>query len=407
MIKANIIIPFDGNHADIPFGFSRDTRFDNGYYPKGEMSSGYGDTGGANTHTHTFSHTHTVASHVHSASTTGPINGGTYSMGVSGGVANASHSHSGSTGTTGSEVSGDATSTNQTSSENHEPPYYEVIFIKADFDNVIPVNGMVWNPKTSRELMSFHTNSASRFLRGAATGGNAGATGGGSHSHSQTHTHSANSHSHASNVTGFEPDSGEDGMSGPALAHGHTHTFTVQNATQNMNSNSTASTSTSPEPEHTTLSLYKTFIRTLPIPGDIAMIIDGDTPEGWSDCDGTDDTPDLDGYYIKNVNQSPQTGGSATHTHTITHSHTGNGSHSHVTNSPTSVSGDQGGHNGSGKTGRQSHQHNMNSPTGSTTANYNSVVATTSAETNEPTWIKVRFIQMKFSTGAPFISVSE
>ena len=76
MLNPDIIIPYDGVHASIPSGWSRDTRFD-GRYVKATTSS-WGSTGGASTHTHTVSsHTHTYSNngHTHDTSSTGYFGG--------------------------------------------------------------------------------------------------------------------------------------------------------------------------------------------------------------------------------------------------------------------------------------------------------------------------------------------
>lgn len=411
MLSPNVIIPFDGNHADIPPGFERDTRFD-GRYPKG-ATSGYGDTGGSATHTHTLTHNHAISSHRHTVSVGGRINGNTYSMGMSGGCVEQDHSHFGIgyTGYSNGETCQNATINFDAASS--EPPYYTVIFIKSIGYNLIPTNGMIYR-NTSRAGMSYHSASDGKFLRGADTGQNAGGTGGAAtHSHTQSHTHTANNHSHATGYAGYEAGRGEDGMSSPGLTHGNDdpptgamHAFTVQNASQSLNSNTTASNSVSSEPYHKQLMHYKASQTTLPQPGDICITTDSEIPIGWLECDGADvdedglpDTPNMQGFYVKNNATAGGTGGANSHSHENTHSHTGNGTHTHTINNPMAYSGDQGGHNGSGRTGVTSHQHNA-SNCQNVTANYeNNTVTTTSSDNAEPPYIKVRFIQFQFAIG--------
>lgn len=396
MIGPNIILPFDGNHASIPAGFSRDTRFDNKFL-KG-AASGLGTTSGASTHTHTASHTHTVASHTHTATISEPINGDTFDAGTSGSRVDQAHRHDNTvTGTSGTEASG-STSASLTASANL-PPYYTVIFIKSLTYNLIPIGGMIFRT-TSRLGMSFHTASENKFLCGANTGANAGSTGGATnHYHSQSHTHTANAHSHATGTTTKSPGTAEDGQTGPALADdNHTHTFTVQTATQNMDGNTTNSSTTDNIPVNITLLHYKATQKTLPIKGDIALTTETETPIGWLECNGNNNTPDLRDYYIKNTNTYGSTSGVNTHTHTLSHSHTGSGSHTHTDNDPTSTANGTGGRNGSGHTPRSAHAHNISS-IGYATANYNTTNPTSTEVNHEPPYIKVKFIQFEFSVG--------
>lgn len=396
MLTPATIIPFDGNHADIPDGFTRDTRFD-GKFPKGASSS-FGDTGGSNAHTHTATHTHTVATHTHTATASGRIDGSTYGMGTSGSRVNQDHFHAGptsnnTTGDSGTETSGSTAAS--LASTSNLPSYYEVIFIKPTSFAAIPTNGMIYHTGT-RVGMDYHTASENKFLRGAGTGANAGGTGGAaSHAHTQSHTHTANAHSHATGLLRYDRGEGEDGGSSPDMAHEwHTHTFTVQNSTQNMNANTTNSSTTNHEMLHRTLKHYKATTNIYPTIGDIVITTETTNPSGWATCDGTKSTPDMVGYYVKNTQTANQTAGANTHSHTLSHSHTGSGTHTHTANNPTGYSGTVGGRHGSGKTGVANHRHNITGIS-SVTANYNTTVATSTTVNNEPEYILVKFIQMQ------------
>lgn len=409
MLPPNAIIPFDGNHADIPAGFTRETNFD-GRFPKGTSSS-WGTTGGSDTHTHTATHTHTIEPHTHHFSVMAARDiASTHDMGPSGGQVEYNHSHYGNayTAGTGTQTSGSTAANLVSSTLNSVPPYYEVIFIKSVGYSLIPINGMVFSVG-SRAGMTFHSASANKFLRGAATAADAGGTGGAStHYHTQTHTHTANPHSHSYGYTQSDTGRGEDGMSSPGLAGGgHGHTFGVSTATQNMNSDSTNSSTSSTIPYNKTIQHYKASSNIIVRVGDIVMTTETTNPIGWITCDGTDGTPDLVGFYIQNNATAGTVSGSNTHNHTVTHGHTASGTHYHNHDQYSSYTTTIGGHNGSGRTGLTNHRHEIYNP-GSTAANYSSTVATSTTESNEPAYIQVKFIQATQTAiffGAPLVAL--
>lgn len=396
MIAPGVIIPFVGQHSQIPDGFVRDTRFD-GMIPKGATTN-LGTVGGSLNHQHSAPHAHPIAPHTHPVSTGGRIDGSTFGMGTSGNRSDQNHSHNGNTGSAGSEQS---ESTNLVvDSVNNTPPFFEVIFIRALKYSLIPENGMVLREE-ARDELTYHAASENRFLKGAGANQDAGATGGSAtHQHTQSHTHVPKAHSHSTGRVSNTPGSGEDGMSSPAMSNNdHSHQFTVKTAIQNMNANTDPTSSANLEPLHKTLLHYLAEANALPKIGDIAMLIDDEIPIGWVECNGENDTPNLVGFYIKNTDTPLQEGGANSHTHTLNHGHTGNGTHTHTPNNPTAFNSVIGGRHGSGKTGVAAHRHNVTSVS-AVTANYSSVNVTTSEESNEPPFIRVRFIQMVLPTAA-------
>jgi hypothetical protein len=318
------------------------------------------------------------------------------------------HSHTGgSTGTSGSQASGTTNVTFNTTSNN--PPYYEVLFIKSNGTNLIPTNGMVYTTG-DREGMTYHTESENRFLKGAASGLDQAGTGGSStHTHSQSHTHTPTSHSHATGtISGYSGNQAEGGVSAAEIdGTGHTHTFTVNSASQDMKSNTTSSGSASTEPLHTTMKHYKATQPSVPLPGDIAMTTEATTPVGWKDCDGTNGTPNLVGYYLKNTQTAEQTAGSNTHNHSFSHSHQGNTTHTHtIANSGLSAYSDAGndGINNSSPDLDSIGEHRHEVFIAATKANYNTTSGNTSTDNSEPEYIQVKFIQFEFSTvGGSFL----
>jgi hypothetical protein len=259
---------------------------------------------------------------------------------------------------------------------------------------------MVYRGAT-RTGLTFHSASDGKFLKGAATGGNAGDTGSAAtHTHTQSHTHTATQHSHATGSTGRTTDESESGGAGNQSAQGdHTHTFTVTNSTQNVATNTTASDASSSEPSHKTLIHLKATTPTLPAIGDIALTTETIVPTGWVLCDGNNGTQDMDGFYVKNSSTAGTTAGANTHSHTQSHGHTGSGTHTHTAGQTSDHTGTAG-RNGSGDTVVNS-AHSHNAPAiASVTANYDSVTTTTSTEASEPPYIKAKFIQMTFATGS-------
>lgn len=394
MLPPNSIIPFDGNHADIPTGFTRDTRFD-GKFIKG-TSSGWGTTGGNATHTHTVTHTHTIASHTHTGTThdardIAAQNG----AGNSGGNATM-HSHGITTNSTGSEATGStAASLTATSSL---PPYYTVIFIKATNYNLIPENGMIFRTST-RTGLTYHSNSENKFLLGSDTGANAGSTGGStSHSHTQSHTHTANAHSHTATTTRTDYGNCEGGVtSAKPAGEWHSHTFGVTSDAQAMNSDTTSSSTSTVQPYHKTILHFKATARTLVKEGDIVLTTEATNPIGWNTCDGTNSTPNMVGFFVKNTQTNGTIDGSNTHSHSLTHSHTGSSTHTHTWDQYSSYSGTQDGSWGSGKTWIGNHRHERNIAPSAVTANYSSNTTTSTETNNEPPYIQVKFIQYKYS----------
>ena len=130
---SEIIIPWYGNHASIPAGWSRYTALD-GKFPKASGAESAGVTGGATTHSHASpGHTHDLNAHTHTA-TSGDSDGGTGSSDGGSNLSNKSHTH---TSTSGSASGGTTDSTAVTyASTSNNPPYLELIFIKSTQKNI-------------------------------------------------------------------------------------------------------------------------------------------------------------------------------------------------------------------------------------------------------------------------------
>jgi len=406
MIQENVIIPFDGDHADIPAGFVRETSLD-GLYPKGSADGVNPNvTGGNSTHTHTSpTHTHTLAGHTHTGAT--PSQSFPNDNGLAGhdyqGMKSA-HAHN---YTTSSGISGGTTNDTAVtySTISNDPPYYTVIFIKATGNTTIPNNAMVLKEGTSRTDLIFHTSSADKFLKGAATSANAGSTGGSTTNvHSVTHTHTTNTHTHSNFTTALpaENRAGSDGGTGHSQ-YIHTHTGTTAAGTQAINSYSTDFTcAETVQPAYKKINAFKneSGSSVTPAVGDIGLWLGtlANIPIGWNLCDGTNNTPDMRSKFLK-INSSAtttSTGGSNTHSHAAkSHTHTSSGSHTHT----VTFSNDTGNvDNGSSEDSDHLRAHGHNSDTSSATApTYAATNITANSSNNEPEYRTVAYIQYEFT----------
>jgi hypothetical protein len=354
-IPADMILAWPGTVGTIPSGWTRVTALD-GYYPRG--SSGTGApvaTGGATTHSHTtVNHVHMIGDHYHSVGgSTGTSNANTTSArfnGASQPQADQPHSHSRPSGTgvrDGQYSGGDDPGTN---SANNIPLTRDVIWIESDGSQAnYPVGVLAW----ATEAVSGWVNDASsagRFLKGAAGGGNGGAsTGATTHTHSvNSHTHAGFSHDHSIGATGLSnPSSSQEagfGSSSPRWLPRHTHPMDVSSAsTGNLNSAGGGTTgSASLDPPNRRLQVLRntgggTQTRIIGLyTGAVA-----DLDPLLSLCNGSNGTPDMRTYFARDRGSDSinSTGGAATHTHSVpNHTHSIPG-HSHTTNVLASTTG--------------------------------------------------------------------
>lgn len=412
MILKDIILPFDGLHANIPSGFVRETLLD-GRFPKAWGSENVSTTGGASTHSHTEGgHSHAMVNHTHTYTLTqhsGNIQDNGY--GNSGSVeSDEVHTHSGTSGNvSGGTLSGTAT----IGSASNNPPYYEVIFIKSQGFNSVPANALMLRNDTL-EPDGFHfcdgdngtPNLDGKYLRGAAASGNAGATGGSlTHSHSIDHGHTSVNHSHSGALSGQATNGqgGENpGSEGQAAAHAHRHTVTLNSTSTSVNTYSGSFTSGNVEPVYHTLRANKNTSGNSKSPrkGDIALWLGdpNDIPVGWDLCDGNNGTPNLSDKYIKISSTPGNTGGGNTHGHTSvgSHTHTATGSHTHTgsTGGPNDTSNPAGnGHSHSNSV----HTHPVSSVQ-SVTPTWESSTIDTDTVSNEPLYRTAVYVMYQFSS---------
>lgn len=332
-LEANIIIAYDGTHASIPTGYSRYTALD-GRYPLGAAAGNAGGTtGGAASHTHTETgHTHIQNSHTHNFS--GGTSAGTVTVFV--GVT----TYPSDTHTHASKASNPATATNQTTTvtfntTSNDPPYYEVIWIQSAGSANIPNNGMGWLNSTSVPA-NFSQVNTDRFWKGAATAGNAGATGGASDSHTHTetaaHNHTQNAHSHAAiaSTTGTGSINTTTNTGSGEANRGHTHLVSLDSLTATNSSASVTLQNADGQPPYLKLIGIKNASgSSQATPSNFVALWPnslGSIPATWTLCDGGTSTQDMRDRFCKNANLTSElgnTGGADQHTHTAnTHTHT-------------------------------------------------------------------------------------
>jgi len=408
MLSPNIIILFDGAHASVPSGFSRETSLDS-KFPKSSGAEAPNVTGGSATHSHTSpAHSHALAEHSHSYTKIyGQSAWLANSIADGSGIAQVSF-HGGNTGA----LTGGTTSTTAVTygAVSNNPPYYEFIAIKSTGYNFIPVNGVLLNKNTSRSGLVFHSASAGKYIKIAPTGQNAGSMGGSTTNvHPINHSHVANVHSHApstSTTNGANNQKNGSGGAGDASPNIHSHVFSAGNATIPIDDFvGSLTTLETVEPAYSTINAYKNESGSpvLPKVGDIAMWLGSvaSIPIGWVLCDGNNDTPNLTDKFVKlnSVAGVPTTGGSNTHSHASqNHTHTTTYAlHLHAMTSGNVLQNliTRVGSSQQGCDPQHYHQGNSNN----TSASYLAGSTTGNSADNQPEYRTVAFIQFEFATG--------
>lgn len=344
LLPANLILAFDGTNAQASAltDYTRVASLD-GFFLVGVDTNNPGDSVGSATHTHTAPHTHpSPGTHTHGWAA---VNLTAYRVWATTGVFSTNvlpnpHTHPGTSPASPVTI---GTSTPTSAATSIDPPFYEVIWMETLVETKIAAGMMVWSDTaTIPPGWSAHTPSNTRMLKGAAAGGNAGATGGASsHSHTDPtpHTHPM-PHSHGSTPAGSTPapPTPVDVYGGPVPAVLTTLTHSHPNGTAGTTtdvSSATASSfaSTTVEAPNLQLLIYEGIDGAALFQGMIiATLLSAiNVPAGWSICDGTNGTPNLKARIIKNTTSAPNvgvTGGSATHNHSYSsHGHTGTHGH--------------------------------------------------------------------------------
>lgn len=405
-----IIIPWVGTNASIPSGWVRETDLD-GKYPKGQGTQSPGTTGGNANHTHTSPvHSHTLNAHAHDVvlSTTGTWSD--VQTGGTGGMVN-DHNHGTSSidGTSGGTT---ATTAATYGSVSNDPPYYGVIFIRCTtYTPFLPEDASIlWDNASIPDGLGYHNgvdaspDLRNKYLKGAATGLDSGATGGSyTNVHDLTHTHSVNGHTHSGNTNSTSnPERDMSASAGTGMSQ-HNHAITLASNTQPIDTyTSSLTTSETVEPAYRKLLICKNTSGDglLAEVGMIAMWKGAlaDVPVGWSLYTQQNDK------YLKianSVGEIASTGGSNTHTHgSQSHSHTSPSGHTH---SGDTVSAHDANRfpNGGAPTESPSNPTTNHSFTSVSTTNATYASATTTADSsnNEPPYNTMAYIKLDFIAG--------
>lgn len=391
MISPDIIVLYDGANSSIPDGFVRDTRFD-GRLPLAAITE-LASTGGSLTHEHTGTNSHVMNSHAHTADTqTSQYDAPSGNSASTGGSGVGSHRHSVNMASATFSSSGPLEGNVTYAAASHLPLSYQFIFLRSTGYNLLPSQGCVLSARSQSDL-SFHTASAGKYIMGAPANTSAGGTTGSStHSHDVSHTHNAMTHTHTVTTGGASGDLANS-RSGNTPAW-HTHTFTVSQELTGDTYEGECPEYVN-EPTYAGLNVYKNVTDT-PVPikaGTIAMYLGETLPLGWVDCDGSNGTPNLPGFFVKNNQQATSTvttGGANTHSHTASNSHTHTQSHNHGGSATSSWSGTS--QDSAGQyTEADNHRHTISNIS---TTNATWALATISSDSAEniPPFIKVRFI---------------
>lgn len=406
-VPEGVILIWGGTHAGIPSGWKRTTSLDN-KFPKATADAVNPNViGGNDTHTHTSpAHSHTPDAHRHYGDTTDATGVAEDGGGSNTDNADDNHRHTFDYTNVSGGILSDAVSYGAADSR---PPYYSVIFIEPNgapaeppalvialFDShSLPTN---WNTCDGNNSTP---NLINKYLRGADTAANAGATGGSlTHQHNIDHTHSAVNHYHSAltaRTTGAKLKDTSSG--GGPICSNHTHTLTLSNVSEAGSAyTGNAGSADTVEPSYRKLIAIQNNTGGVSRPqymiglwlGTLAAI-----PAGWKLCDGTNDTVDMRGYHLKIDSTSGSTGGSNTHVHTPSnsHTHTAAGSHTHTGNATDSffATGQTG---AGGQPGCKTHNHSGANSVSYATSTWQSTTVQADSSNGEPAYRTVAFIQL-------------
>lgn len=420
-IPLNVILIWPGTNAAIPAGWARVTSLD-GKFPKGALEGvNPNTTGGADTHTHTSpTHTHTMQNHTHSGRTyrsSGDFetHGGGYQW-----ASRDAHYHD---FTSTSLLLGDASSAITYQAGSSLPPYHEVIFITPDTiagqleDGIIALFGE-GNIPTNWDVcdgLNSTPDLVDKFLRGAAAGQDAGATGGAlSHTHVVDHNHGSVSHQHYVDTSGFggssdgtrERTNTVNGAGTVAdINHRHTMTMGLTSETPSTYTGTAGSAENNVQPLHKLLRAIQNNSGAPSKPRGLIALWLGDLediPAGWFLCNGENGTPDMQGYHLKITDVEGSVGdtaGANTHAHAASnsHTHTAPGTHTHGGSTSNDV-GTRWGTNADADGAAKPHGHSNIENVTTATSVWNSTTISADSSNNEPAYRTVAFIMFKYET---------
>lgn len=390
-------------------------------FPKGHPTTAT-TTGGATTHSHTegaAGHQHTAShSHTQSMGAAGSsLADATQSSPVQQISRDGSHSdHSiGNTSTTAPTASA-VSPRPTTDTDTNLPSRYTVIWIQSDGSTDVPSGCIMWwatagGAPTDWALCDGtggQPDLREYFLTGAAGGGNGGtATAASAHNHALSHSHNITTHLHTSGAIGSHTDAAtvslDIGGGNTGVIAGHGHTLTIPNDTPTSGTTAPNTSDATPDPPYHKLHHVKRTSAGAGIAVGLIGAWNGSSatiPAGWTACDGTAGTPNLNGgeKYLKGATGDGQigtTGGALTHSHTFsgTHLHTV-GAHTHSSPVSTSAPAFYNMVNTLSDSHMLSHQHAVTIGNGGTPNTGSATAATTTSDNQEPPFYTVLFIQI-------------
>jgi len=422
-IPKGLVMIWSGTHASIPAHWIRKTTVD-GRFLKAWGDEAVNTQGGNASHTHSSpSHTHAVDAHTHTGTVPRTNQTRDNQENPNGECANNGHTHTFTTGAvTSSNNFGSTAVTYGTMSNN--PPYVEVIFIEAD-NGAILEDGMIalWagfgggtSIPTHYQLCNGSSGAPdyrNKYLRGAGTGANAGATGGSTTNvHDITHGHTGASHAHSGYTVSTDTSNPTLYSQGDCCTPvRHTHTYGATNATTVTPNNYSDSLTTAEtvEPAYKKICAIQKLTGGIREKGLVAYWFGSEAtiPRGWFAMNGSNSTPDYRNKHIKIASTTGEigdTGGANTHTH---------GAQAHVHTIPAHLhlqaetkqhygitrKGNQSGNNYDYTQDYDTHPaHNTDNATPSTT----SANTTADSASNEPEYRTAVFIQYQFATDGGF-----
>ena len=419
-VPIGVILIWPGTNATIPSGWIRKTTLD-GKFAKGtDNLVNPNVTGGSDTHTHTSpNHTHTMVNHTHTGNLVRSSGDFETEGGGAGRASRDAHVHSYTTDSLGG---GSLVGSVTYAAASSLPPYHEVIFIEPDTtakslpdgvialfgDGDLPTNWDVCDGNNSTP------NLVGKYLRGAATAGNAGATGGAvNNEHAINHSHGSIVHSHQASTGSVgessDGDRGRDGLGGGGSVYDRAHRHVAYlNDTSETPSTYTgnAGIAETVEPLYKKLRAIQNNSGATSKPRGVIGLWTGaliNIPQGWFLCNGLNGTPDMRGYHLKITATEAEvetTGGTNTHVHAASnsHTHTAPGTHTHTGASSSGIPGDQYGTGAASDGASKPHSHGSLESCSSNTSSWNSTTVQADSSNNEPAYRTVAFIMFKYET---------
>lgn len=345
-IPVDGIVFWPGTNATIPGGWSEVAAFADRYF---EGSAAAGTNGGSTSHSHTMEdHTHNGVAHDHEIDA-GTSSGSTdveYWAMSSTQVAADPHQHPAVD--TPSYVIEYLSASTAIGNVTAHPPYYEVIAITPTFsEQDVPLDAIVFTHKTNApgdfEICDGNSgtpNLQGRFLKATSSGGDGGGTGGStSHAHSAIagHSHVPITHAHGDTTLANASDGTLIMTYGPlefVCPLGHHVAINLSNESAGITTSSGANAESveSEPPFYTLVPVQNKGAADTPYNLIVGYRGSGALPGGWVECDGLNDTPDLQGVQVKSDVAVPGTTGGDldSHTHESNHGHEHSAGHDHT-----------------------------------------------------------------------------